>query len=105
MSDDDCKRQKIILLALFHYVTVICQDCISFALNSLCACFFQLGSRSLHHQITPLVLLKLATKSGDGMDTVLLQTDPVNLLHLTNTLDEALKEMKTAHCRRIVRNI
>ena len=50
-------------------------------------------------------MLKFHLKDGDDVDTKVLQTDPVNLLHLTNTLEEALQDMKTAHCRRIVRNI
>ncbi|KAK7089961.1 COMM domain-containing protein 2-like [Littorina saxatilis] len=65
----------------------------------------QIASRSLHHQTTPQVLLKLETKDGETMDTHLLQTDPVNLLHLTQVLDAALQEMKSPYCRRIARNI
>lgn len=38
-------------------------------------------------------------------DSQIFQTDPVNLVHLTSELENALAEMKTAHCRRIVRNI
>ncbi|XP_074657851.1 COMM domain-containing protein 2-like [Tubulanus polymorphus] len=65
----------------------------------------ELASRSLRHQTNPIVTLKLTTEEYGETKTQILQTDPVNLVHLTNTLDAALQEMKTAHCRRIVRNI
>ena len=41
----------------------------------------------------------------DKSDSVLLQTDPANLLHVTKSLEEALAEIKTQHCRRIMRSI
>lgn len=65
----------------------------------------QLASRSLRRQTTPTVLFKLHTEDSGVKDTTVLQTDPVNLLHLTKVLDEALQEMKSPYCRRIVRNI
>lgn len=65
----------------------------------------QLASRSLRRQTTPTVLFKLHTEDSGVKDTTILQTDPVNLLHLTKVLDEALQEMKSPYCRRIVRNI
>ncbi|CAH1793123.1 unnamed protein product [Owenia fusiformis] len=65
----------------------------------------QLASRSLRHQINPTILFKLHTKYGESKETTILQTDPVNLVHLTDTLDQALQEIKSAHCRRILRNI
>lgn len=65
----------------------------------------ELASRSLHRQTNPVILMKLNTKSGDQTQTDVLQTDPVNLFHLTSVLENAMQEMKTAHCRRIVRNI
>jgi len=65
----------------------------------------ELASRSLHHQTNPLVLMKLHTKEGEEKKSDVLQVDPVNLIHMTNVLENAMNEMKTAHCRRIVRNI
>jgi hypothetical protein len=66
----------------------------------------QLASRSMRHQVEPLMTLKLHTTEPDHRERVqVLQTDPANLLHLTRTLENALKEMNTAHCRRIVRNL
>lgn len=65
----------------------------------------ELASRSLHHQTNPVVLMKLHTKEGDKKKQEVLQVDPVNLVHMTAALESALQEMKTAHCRRIVRNI
>ncbi|KAK3602124.1 hypothetical protein CHS0354_003157 [Potamilus streckersoni] len=65
----------------------------------------ELASRTLRHQTTPTVLLKLHTKENSKMSTQVLQTDPINLLHLTKVLEQALQEMKSPYCRRIVRNI
>ena len=66
----------------------------------------QLASRMLNYQTTPQVLLKFHLNNGGSSNDVhVLQTDPVNLLHMTQILEEALNEIKTAHCRRIARNI
>ena len=42
---------------------------------------------------------------ADELDSHLMQTDPSNLVHLTQSLESALAELKTQHCRRIMRNI
>ena len=34
-----------------------------------------------------------------------LQTDPTNLQHMTQSLEAALAELSSQHCRRIMRNI
>lgn len=65
----------------------------------------ELASRSLRHQTNPIIIMKLHTKEGEKNSADILQTDPVNLIHLTTELENAMQEMKTAHCRRIVRNI
>jgi len=64
----------------------------------------QLASRSLRQQVEPVIMLKLHVEDGDQKETKLLQTDPANLIHLTRTLEEALQELNSAHCRRISRN-
>lgn len=65
----------------------------------------ELASRSLQHQTNPVIIMRLHTKRGEKKSADILQTDPVNLIHLTSELENAMQEMKTAHCRRIVRNI
>lgn len=65
----------------------------------------QLASRSLRQQIKPSVTLKLHLEQNGDPSTQVLQTDPATLLHLIQELEQALGEMKTNHCRRIVRNI
>ncbi|XP_033637650.1 COMM domain-containing protein 2-like [Asterias rubens] len=65
----------------------------------------ELASRSLHHQTTPSLLLKLHTEDSGNKTTQLLETDPSNLLHMTKCLEGALAEVKSQHCRRIMRNI
>ncbi|KAH9508725.1 COMM domain-containing protein 2 [Bulinus truncatus] len=65
----------------------------------------QLASRSLRHQVRPSILLKLQTEDGGNKTSHLLQTDPVNMVHMTRVLEEALQEMKSGYCRRIARNI
>ncbi|XP_074860732.1 COMM domain-containing protein 2 [Carettochelys insculpta] len=65
----------------------------------------QLASRSLRQQIKPAVTVKLHLDQNGGQTTKILQTDPATLVHLIQQLEQALGEMKTNHCRRIVRNI
>lgn len=65
----------------------------------------ELSSRSLRRQVTPKILLKLHIQETGEKSTTVLQTDPTNLVHLTTVLEQALQEMKSTHCRRIVRNI
>lgn len=83
----------------------------------------QIGSRSLRHQFIPSVLCKLKTsrpggttstndetseEPSDGTEmtqTHLIQMSPQDLVHITQTLDEALQALRSSHCRRIMRNI
>ncbi|GFR57714.1 COMM domain-containing protein 2-like [Elysia marginata] len=65
----------------------------------------QLASRSLRHQMVPSVLLRLVTEDEGEKKTTMLETDPVNLVHMTRVLETALQEMKSGYCRRIARNI
>lgn len=66
----------------------------------------QVASRSLRNQAEPKVLMKLKLKDDTNTtETHILQTDAVNLIHLTKTLESALEEMKTSHVKRILRNI
>ncbi|XP_054556713.1 COMM domain-containing protein 2 isoform X2 [Talpa occidentalis] len=65
----------------------------------------QLASRSLRQQIKPSVTIKLHLHQNGDHNTKVLQTDPATLLHLVQQLEQALEEMKTNHCRRVVRNI
>lgn len=66
----------------------------------------QLGSRSLLEQVTPLVVMNLSLKTTDGKEKEniehhLIQTDPTNLLHLTNELERALSESRSRHSRKV----
>ncbi|XP_029818165.1 COMM domain-containing protein 2, partial [Manacus vitellinus] len=65
----------------------------------------QLASRSLRQQIKPAVTMKLYLNQNEDQTAQVLQTDPATLLHLIQQLEQALGEMKTNHCRRIVRNM
>ena len=65
----------------------------------------QLASRSLRHQMTPSILLRLETEDEGERSSTMLETDPVNLVHMTRVLETALQEMKSGYCRRIARNI
>lgn len=65
----------------------------------------QLASRSLRQQIKPAVTIKLHLDQNGDHSTHFLQTDPATLLHLVQQLEQALEEMKTNHCRRVVRSI
>ncbi|XP_076255258.1 COMM domain-containing protein 2 isoform X1 [Rhynchophorus ferrugineus] len=67
----------------------------------------QLSSRSLLEQVTPLVLMELSLKSPNtnnsnlNIKRHLFQTDPTNLLHLTNELDRALNESRSRYSRKV----
>ncbi|CAK9807518.1 COMM domain-containing protein 2 [Anthophora quadrimaculata] len=68
----------------------------------------QVASRTLLKQVAPLITLDLSIKNSDkneNIEHVLLQTDPVNLLHLTQQLEEALAEGRSQHIRRLSRVI
>ncbi|XP_071010962.1 COMM domain-containing protein 2 [Oncorhynchus clarkii lewisi] len=66
----------------------------------------QLASRALRHQVKPTVTMKLHLEgSGGDKSAKVLQTDPATLMHLIQELEKALAELKTTHCRRILRNI
>ncbi|XP_013780823.1 COMM domain-containing protein 2-like [Limulus polyphemus] len=65
----------------------------------------QIASRCLRQQVTPLIILKLDLCKDGKKQPVVLQTDPCNLVHLTETLEEALTEVKSQHTRRMMRNI
>ncbi|KAG7200521.1 hypothetical protein KM043_001085 [Ampulex compressa] len=68
----------------------------------------QVASRSLLKQVAPLVVMDLSLKNSgkpDDIEHVLLQTDPINLLHMAQELEEALQEGRSQHIRRISRAI
>ena len=65
----------------------------------------QVASRALSYQTKPEILLRFDIREGEDKKVEVVQTDPVNLVHMTHVLEQALSEMKTAHCRRIARNI
>lgn len=68
----------------------------------------QIASRSLLKQVAPLVTLDFSIKNpgkDENIEHVLLQTDPINLLHITQELEEALQEGRSQHIRRLSRVI
>jgi len=66
---------------------------------------WQVASRRLHRQLESSVLLKLHTQDSGRSDVTLLAADPADLLHLTRTLEDALRELNALHCRRILRHL
>ncbi|KAL1022873.1 hypothetical protein UPYG_G00033570 [Umbra pygmaea] len=65
----------------------------------------QVASRSLRQQVKPTVSMKLHLENRGVKSAKVLQTDPATLMHLIQELEKALAELKTTHCRRILRNI
>ncbi|XP_051549462.1 COMM domain-containing protein 2-like isoform X2 [Myxocyprinus asiaticus] len=65
----------------------------------------QLASRTLRHQVKPTVTMKLHLEDKGQRSARVLQTDPATLQHLIQELERALAELKSNHCRRILRNI
>lgn len=68
-----------------------------------------LASRSIRETVEPEIILKLDLKRSDQDETTttseILKTDVVNLVHLTNSLEDALNEIKTHYVRRVMKNI
>jgi hypothetical protein len=65
----------------------------------------KLASRSIRDIIEPEIMLKFDLKNDDETSSQVLKTDVVNLIHLTTSLEEALNEIKTNYCRRVIRNV
>lgn len=67
----------------------------------------EVASRCLKSHVAPLVTLKFQLRRGDGDETkdVVLQTDPLNLLHMAESLEEALQSAKSLHMRRIAKHV
>jgi hypothetical protein len=61
------------------------------------------SSRSKADQVTPIFTLKLDTKTGStgSHESHLLQTDPANLIHMTEVLEKALAELKSNKVKKI----
>lgn len=71
----------------------------------------QLASRALHHQVTPLITMNLTLETKTALASgstsrknVVLQTDPTNLVHVTQVLEEALRGSRSQHSRRLQRS-
>lgn len=68
----------------------------------------QLASRSLIDQLTPVIVLDLMLKNGENSDNlkhIALQTDPTNLLRLSQELESAIADSQSQHARTIKRSI
>eukprot|EP00037_Helgoeca_nana_P008087 m.72270 g.72270 ORF g.72270 m.72270 type:complete len:250 (-) comp18714_c0_seq3:445-1194(-) len=66
----------------------------------------QIGSRTLQHEVEPTVVLQIDTiDQNSDPASIVLQTDPTTLAHLTAQLEAALKAVKMSHYRRITRAI
>ncbi|CAH1102669.1 unnamed protein product [Psylliodes chrysocephalus] len=67
----------------------------------------QVSSRSLSQQVIPLITMELTTKTDvNGIsekEKQLLQTDPNNLLHIVNELENALLQSKSRHSKKVER--
>jgi len=70
--------------------------------NILC---IQMGSRSLLHQTIPVVTLKLDLEKKDISESLFLQTNPLNLVHIKDTLEAALKQNQSQWIRKIRRKL
>lgn len=71
-------------------------------------CEVQIATRSLLKQVAPLITLDLSVKNfnkNGEIEHILLQTDPINLLHMAQKLEEALEEGESQHVKRISRII
>lgn len=61
--------------------------------------------RSLLHQTVPVVTLKLDLEKKNIFESLFLQTDPLNLVHIKDTLEAALKQNQSQWIRKIRRKL
>lgn len=69
---------------------------------------FKVASRLVPSQIIPTMTLDFELKNTDSTDKiehVTLQTDAPNLLHLCQVIENAIKEGKSQHVRKIKKNL
>lgn len=64
-----------------------------------------MGSRSLLHQTVPVVTLRLDLEKKDFSESIFLQTNPLNLVHVKDTLEAALKQNQSQWTRKIRRKL
>lgn len=60
-----------------------------------------MGSRSLLHQTEPIVTLKLDLEKSNCSESIFLQTNPLNLVHIKDTLEAVLKQNQSQWIRKI----
>ncbi|KAL6052283.1 COMM domain-containing protein 2 [Balamuthia mandrillaris] len=65
----------------------------------------QVASRSNHNDVKPVFTLALETEEDEQRKTEYLQVDYMNLKHMCTQLEAALKEARSGHTRRMMRNI
>lgn len=64
-----------------------------------------MGSRSLLQQTVPVVTLRLDLEKNNSSESLFLQTDPINLIHVKDTLEAALKQNQSQWIRKIRRKL
>ncbi|XP_025414176.1 uncharacterized protein LOC112686189 [Sipha flava] len=64
-----------------------------------------MGSRSLLSQTVPVVTLRLDLEKKNFSESLFLQTNPLNLVHIKDTLEAALKQNQSQWIRKIRRKL
>lgn len=64
-----------------------------------------MGSRSLLQQTTPVVTLRLDLEKKDFSESLFLQTNPLDLVRIKDTLEGALKQNQSQWIRKIRRKL
>lgn len=57
----------------------------------------------MKNQLEPKILLKFDLQKGDKVESVCVQSDIPNIVHLNQVLTQALEESKSQHSKRINR--
>ena len=64
----------------------------------------KVASRSVKKSVEPEIMLKLnLAKNENETENHIIKADVVNLVNMTNTLEEALNELRTNYCRKVFR--